>query len=172
MNILEIRNLSLEMGGSRILRNISLDLWEGHTHAIVGTNGAGKTTLVHTIMGLAGYENITGDILFQGESIINRELDERARLGITLAWQEPARFEGLKVKDYILASAKEKSMATVKEVLETVGLSPKDHMYRAVDRTLSGGERKKLELASILAMKPKLAFLNRPGVHPENIPGR
>jgi Fe-S cluster assembly ATP-binding protein len=171
MNILEIRNLSLEMGGSRILRNISLDLWEGHTHAIVGTNGAGKTTLVHTIMGLAGYENITGDILFQGESIINRELDERARLGITLAWQEPARFEGLKVKDYILASAKEKSMATVKEVLETVGLSPKDHMYRAVDRTLSGGERKKLELASILAMKPKLAFLDEPdsGIDLESI---
>lgn len=171
MNILEIRDLSLELGKTRILRNINLDLWEGHTHAIVGTNGAGKTTLVHTIMGLAGYENTTGDILFQGKSIIDKELHERARMGITLAWQEPARFEGLKVKDYILASARDKNMDTAREALDTVGLSPKDHMYRAVDKTLSGGERKKLELASILAMKPKLAFLDEPdsGIDLESI---
>lgn len=171
MNILEIDNLGLNLGGKDILSNLSLELWEGHTHAIVGTNGAGKSTLVNTIMGLSGYHDFTGDIRFRGTSLKGKELDERARLGITLAWQEPARFEGLKVSSYILAGAKEKNRETLDHALETVGLNPKEYKTRAVDKTLSGGERKKVELASILAMEPQLAFLDEPdsGIDLESI---
>jgi Fe-S cluster assembly ATP-binding protein len=171
MNILEIENLGLELGGKEILRDLSLELWEGHTHAIVGTNGAGKSSLVSTIMGLSGYEHFTGDIRFKGQSLKGMELHDRARLGITLAWQEPARFEGLKVSHYVLAGAKEKKKATLDHALETVGLNPKEYKSRSVDKTLSGGERKKVELAAILAMEPALAFLDEPdsGIDLESI---
>jgi len=171
MNILEIRNLSLELGGKQILHNLTFDLWQGHTHAIVGTNGAGKSTLVRTIMGLSGYTHYQGDILLKGVSLKDKTVDERARMGITLSWQEPARYEGLKVKDFVLAGAKEKSVDTLYSALSTVGLRPEEYAMRAVDKTLSGGERKKVELAGILAMKPDLAFMDEPdsGIDLESI---
>lgn len=170
-NILEVKNLSLEMGGKKILNKVNLDIWQGHVHAIVGINGAGKSTLANTITGLAGYEHFEGDILFKGTSLKGKGLDERARMGITLAWQEPARFEGLKVKDYILAPLKDKNPEVAAQALKTVGLNPADYLNRAVDKTLSGGERKKVELASILVMKPALAFLDEPdsGIDIESI---
>ena len=95
MGILEFDKVSLELDGHRILNNLDLDFWEGHVHAVVGPNGAGKSTLAMTIMGLAGYEHHEGDIRFKGKSIKGLTVNQRARLGITLAWQEPARFEGL-----------------------------------------------------------------------------
>lgn len=161
-SILTIENLSLTLDESRILDGLTLDLWQNHVHAIVGTNGAGKTTLVHTIMGLAGYQDFEGDIHFDGTSLKGLSLDERARLGMTLAWQEPARFEGLKIKDFIKAASVDKSREALEAALETVGLNPANYMNRAVDKTLSGGERKKVELASILVMRPKLAFMDEP----------
>jgi Fe-S cluster assembly ATP-binding protein len=171
MNILEIKNLSLKMGGKKILNELSMDIWQGHVHAIVGVNGAGKSTLANTIIGLSGYRDFVGDILFKGSSIKDKNIDERAKLGITLAWQEPARFEGLKVNDFIMASAKDKNIETVNQALTTVGLKPEVYLERAVDKTLSGGERKKIELASILVMKPELALLDEPdsGIDIESI---
>ena len=79
-SVLEIRDLSLNLGNKKILDRLNLSLWKNHVHAIVGTNGAGKSTLVSTIMGLSGYENFEGDILFEGESIKSKRLDERARM--------------------------------------------------------------------------------------------
>lgn len=171
MNILETKNLSLELGGKTILSDLNMEIWEGHVHAIVGINGAGKSTLANTIVGLSGYQDFAGDILFRGKSIKGKSIDERAGMGITLAWQEPARFEGLKVKDFILAAMKEKKLETAKQALSTVGLKPDDYLDRAVDKTLSGGERKKIELASILVMKPSLALLDEPdsGIDIESI---
>ncbi len=160
MGILQVENLTLELDGKKILDGLSMDFWEGHVHAVVGPNGAGKTTLANTIMGLSGYRDFRGDIIFEGESIAKLDIDERARLGITLGWQEPARFEGLSLRDYISASAK--NSGGIEDVLERVGLTPSTYMNRAVDSTLSGGERKKIELASILAMKPKIAILDEP----------
>ena len=148
-----------------------MDIWEGHVHAVVGVNGAGKSTLANTIIGLSGYRDFEGDILFRGQSLKGKSIDERAAMGITLAWQEPARFEGLKVKDFVLAPLKEKKIEVAKKALETVGLKPELYLDRAVDKTLSGGERKKIELASILVMKPALAFLDEPdsGIDIESI---
>ncbi len=171
MNILQVKNLSLTLNGNRILDSLNIGFWDGHVHAVVGTNGAGKSTLAYTIMGLSGYRKIEGDILFEGESILDLGVDERARKGITLAWQEPARFEGLTVKDFIRASSKNKGMESLRRVLREVGLDPDNYLNRAVDKTLSGGERKKIELASILARKPKLAILDEPdsGIDIESI---
>jgi len=161
MGILRIQNLSLTIDGKQILNDLSMDIWEGHIHAVVGPNGAGKSTLAYTIMGLPGYRDIEGDIMLDGVSIKNLGLDERARQGITLAWQEPARFEGLKVRDFIKAAAVDKSEKAVNDVIQKAGLTA-DYLNRSVDRTLSGGERKKVELASILAMKPRVVLLDEP----------
>ena len=162
MGILELQNLTLELGGRRILNGITLDIWPNRIHALIGPNGAGKSTLASTIIGLAGFRKIEGNILFQGKSITNLSVDERARLGITMAWQEPARFEGLTVRQFIRAGAKEKSSARIESALDQVGLEPSKYLSRAVDKTLSGGERKRIELASILAMEPKLVLMDEP----------
>jgi len=162
MGILELNNLKLALNGRNILNGLDMEFWEGHVHAVVGPNGAGKSTLAYTIMGLEGYRNIEGDIIFEGNSIKKMGIAERAKRGITLGWQEPARYEGLTVKQFIMASSAEKSIEAVEDALRKVGLDPEEYMSRAVDKTLSGGERKKVELASILAMKPKFVMLDEP----------
>jgi Fe-S cluster assembly ATP-binding protein len=162
MVILEVKEVSLMVNSASILNNLSLEFWTGYVQAVVGPNGAGKSTLANVIMGLPDYRDHSGDILFEGRSIKNLNVDERARLGITLGWQEPARFEGLKVSRFILAAAKNKDKNEVERVLEMVGLEPDRYRSRAVDKTLSGGERKRIELASILAMKPRLVMLDEP----------
>ncbi len=171
MGLLEVENLSLTLNGKRILDGLSIDFWEGHVHAVVGPNGAGKSTLAFTIMGLAGYRDVEGRMLFEGESLIDLDVDQRARRGITLAWQEPARFEGLSVRDFVRASARDMSEDGIREVFRQVGLDPDEYLERAVDRTLSGGERKKIELASIMAMRPRVALLDEPdsGIDIESI---
>ena len=162
MSLLEIKDLKLSLDGNGILNGMNLSIPEGHVYAVVGPNGAGKSSLSYTIMGLDGYRNIEGDIIFDGESIKNMDIDERARKGITLAWQDPARFEGLSVVKYIECGAADKSLENIKNALDHVGLSFDKYSARAVDTTLSGGERKKVELAAILAMKPRLVILDEP----------
>lgn len=162
MGLLEVKNLTLSLDGKKILDDLSIDFWEGHIHAVVGPNGAGKSTLAATIMGLSGYRNFQGEITLQGESIRNLSLDQRASKGMTMAWQEPARYEGLKVRDFLKASSPDMDDREAMSVLEQAGLEGGKYLTRAVDSTLSGGERKKVELASILAMKPRLVFLDEP----------
>jgi len=162
MGILEVQNLNLTLGGKGILNNLSIDFWEGHVHAIVGPNGAGKSTLAFTIMGLSGYRDFTGKILFRGEDISSMDIDERARRGISLGWQEPARFEGLSIRDFLSASARDKSEDSIASALSKVALDPDQYLSRAVDKTLSGGERKRVELASLLAMQPEAVLLDEP----------
>ena len=162
MSILEVKEVSLMVNSTAILNGLTMEFWEGYVHAVVGPNGAGKSTLANVIMGLPDYRRHSGDILFEGKSIKHLNVDERARLGITLGWQEPARFEGLKVSQFIQASAREKGPKEIDRVLELVGLEPVRYRNRAVDKTLSGGERKRIELASILAMKPRLVMLDEP----------
>ena len=162
MGILDIKNLSLTLGGKAILNNVNLEVWEGHIHAIVGPNGAGKSTLAYSIMGLSGYRDISGEIFFDGTRINELNIYERSKMGITLGWQEPARFEGLPVKTFLAVSAKDKSRKNIRNALERVALDPDSYLNRAVDKTLSGGERKKIELASIMLMRPKLLLLDEP----------
>ncbi len=172
MNILELRAITLAKEGKVLLDSLDMEIWEGHVHAIIGPNGAGKSTLANTIMGLSGYRDIAGDIIFDGSSIKTLGVDERARLGLTLVFQEPARFEGLGVAQFILAGAKDKSKKTLDTALQMVGLDPAKYSTRAVDKTLSGGERKRIELASIQAMKPRLVIMDEPdsGVDIDSVP--
>ncbi len=162
--MLQLSNISLVRNDKRILHDLDLAVAAGEVHAVLGLNGAGKSTLAAVIMGLGGYEPSGGRILFQGEDITPLPLDERARRGITLAWQEPARFEGLTVSEYLRVGQRKDRPVSLspQECLVKVGLPPSRYLSRAVDESLSGGERKRVELASVLAMKPALAILDEP----------
>jgi Fe-S cluster assembly ATP-binding protein len=159
MVILKVENLSLSRKGLQILKDIDLKVKRGDIHCVLGPNGAGKSSLAYVLMGLSDYKPNSGKIYFDGEEITNRPIWQRARLGLTLAWQEPARFEGLKVLDYIKIGAKQGSES---EVLQKGLLNLDEYTNRTVDKTLSGGERKRIELASVFSMKPKLAILDEP----------
>ncbi len=162
--MLQISDLNLVLGGRAILHDLNLQVREAEIHSILGANGTGKSTLAAVIMGLSGYRPTRGQILFYGQEISHLPISERARLGITLTWQEPARFEGLTTAEYLEVSRQHagSDFLSSQECLEKVGLSPARYLRRAVDTTLSGGERRRVELASVLAMKPKLAILDEP----------
>ncbi len=147
------------------MRGVNLGVADNEIHSVIGPNGAGKSTLAYLLMGLEGYEPDEGEIYFNGELITPLSITERAQRGITLGWQEPARFEGLKVRDYLLIGARKLnnvSEETLCHALEMVNLSPGMYLDREVSEALSGGERKRIELASILTMEPRLAILDEP----------
>lgn len=159
MTLLQAIDLVFERNGRKILDGLSLEVWEGEVHALLGANGTGKSTLAYLVMGCEGYAPSPGDILFRGKSLAGLAVYERARLGITMAWQEPVRFEGISVRDYI--TLKDKGIDPAAAV-RLVGLSPEKYLDRMVDRCLSGGQRKRVELASVLALGPALAVLDEP----------
>jgi Fe-S cluster assembly ATP-binding protein len=159
MALLLLRDISYHADGNRVLDGLNLAIEKQEVHALVGTNGTGKTTLACLIMGCGGYRPLSGEIVFEGRSINNLGIHERAALGITLAWQEPARFEGISVRRYLTLKNKDADPATY---LEMVGLHPAIYLDRMTDKSLSGGERKRVELASVLALNPKLAILDEP----------
>jgi Fe-S cluster assembly ATP-binding protein len=162
MEILNTDKISLILEGMQILKELSLSVEANTIHSILGSNAAGKSSLAYVLMGCGGYIPQSGKIYFMGEDISHLPLYKRAKMGLTLAWQEPARFEGLIVKDYIAAGMKNKNDKLVEEALQYVLLEPKDYLNRRVDKTLSGGERKRIELASVFAMRPKFAILDEP----------
>lgn len=159
MSILEINKITYEAGNKKILDDLSLKIETAEVHALLGTNGTGKSTLAYLIMGCEGYRPTSGEIVFDGKVINDFKIHERAQLGITMAWQEPVRFEGISAKDYLTFKNRE---ANPSLYLEMVGLHPELYLRRMVDKSLSGGERKRIELASILALNPKLAILDEP----------
>lgn len=163
MTLLEVRDLALRLNGKQVLGGVSANFKQGRVYAIVGPNGAGKSTLANVVMGLPGYTDCQGEILYRGESLKGLAVDERARKGVTLAWQEPARFEGLSVGKFVTAGAKTSNgRVLAAEALRQVGLEPARYLNRSVDKTLSGGERKRIELASILAIEPALVLMDEP----------
>jgi len=159
MSLLEIKGLTYETGNKEILDDFSLTIEASEVHALLGTNGTGKSTLAYLIVGCEGYRPTSGDIVFDGKVINDLKIHERAKLGITMAWQEPVRFEGISVEDYLTLKSND---AIPSLYLEMAGLPPGLYLHRMVDKSLSGGERKRIELASVLALKPRLAILDEP----------
>ena len=157
--LLEIRNLTFQVDRHAILDRLDLAVQPGEIHALLGANGSGKTTLAYVLMGCEGYAPSGGAILFSGVDLLPLKMHERAKLGLTLAWQEPARFEGVTVREYLTLG---KPDGDSESVLRQVGLAPGRYLNRRVDKALSGGERHRIELASVLSMKPILAILDEP----------
>lgn len=164
MKLLEIKNLSVESNedGKRILKNISFGIDEESIHILIGANGSGKSTLAYALMGLPRFKIVSGKIIFLGKNITKLSTDQRAKMGMTLAFQDPAFFEGISVENFIKAGNKKLSKKEIEKVLFLTGLEPGKFISRTVDRTLSGGERKRIELASVIALNPKLIILDEP----------
>ncbi|HOO34158.1 MAG TPA: ATP-binding cassette domain-containing protein [Thermotogota bacterium] len=164
IKILEIENLSFNVEGKKILKEISYTFEPGKLYTILGNNGAGKSTLAKLIMGLNGYyQNHSGEIYLNQEEISQLKVDERAKRGIAYTYQEPVRFKGILIRDYLKISSPERIMNETElgKVLNLVGLST-EYLSRKVDHSLSGGERKRVELASAMMMKPKIIFFDEP----------
>jgi Fe-S cluster assembly ATP-binding protein len=160
--ILRVEDLWLRRNGREILRGVNLEAHPGQVHVLLGLNGSGKSSLAYAIMGCEGYTPDAGRIVFDGRDLAGLSITERARMGITLAWQEPARFEGIPIGKYVSLGQEPPDREQVVAALEAVSLPARYYGYRAADRTLSGGERKRVELAAVYAQQPRLAILDEP----------
>ena len=162
--MLELKNISFsaqnEDGVKEILKDISLKIDDGFV-AITGPNGGGKSTLAKVIAGII--KPNSGQILLDGEDITDLSITERAKKGISFAFQQPVRFKGITVHDLIsLAAGKEISISDACEYLSSVGLCARDYINREVNASLSGGELKRIEIATVLARGTKVSLFDEP----------
>lgn len=160
--MLELENVSWTLpGGGEILKDISLTVKAGKMTVVTGPNGGGKTSLAKIISGLINPSQ--GRIIFEGEDITDLDTTMRARKGISYAFQQPVRFKGLTVRDLLeLASGGELVEDRLCELLGMVGLCAQDYIDRAFNASLSGGEMKRVEIATVLARDTKLAIFDEP----------
>lgn len=159
--MLELKNISFSADGKQILKNINLVIDDAKFVVITGPNGGGKSTLAKVIAGIITPDS--GQILLDGQDITDWSITDRARAGISFAFQQPVRFKGVTVKDLItLASGKDISTATACDYLAQVGLCAKDYIDREVNASLSGGELKRIEIATVMARKTKLTLFDEP----------
>lgn len=159
--MLELKNIKYSKSGNEIIKGIDMKFEEGNVYCIVGNNGVGKSTIGYIIMGLSDYKPTEGRIFLDGEDATNLDVTERAKKGISLLWQEPARFEGITVENYLRLN-KDIKKEEIEEALRLVNLDPSMYMRRYVDKKLSGGERKKVELASCILLRPKYVIMDEP----------
>ena len=159
--MLELKNITFEADGKTILDDISLKLTEHALTVITGPNGGGKSTLAKLIMGI---EHPTkGSIFFNGEDITDLSIDERAKRGIGYAFQQPPRFKGMSVRRLLeLAHGRPLEEENCISYLSDVGLCSKDYLDRDVDNSLSGGEVKRIEIATLLARELKMSIFDEP----------
>lgn len=160
--LLKLEDVWVQRPGAEVLRGVNLEVRHAEVHALLGLNGSGKTSLALTLMGAGGYTPRQGRIVFDDQDLTDLGVTERARRGLTLAWQAPARFEGLPTADYLALGMEDPSRERIEAALKAVALSPTAYLGRAVNSALSGGERKRIELAAVYAMRPRLAILDEP----------
>ena len=159
--MLELKDICFEKKKKKILNKINLKIDENKFVAITGPNGSGKSTLAKIIMGIEKPDS--GKIIFNGEDITNYSIDERAKRGISFAFQQPVRFKGLTVFDLIKLSSKNSmGKADACEVLSSVGLCAKEYIDREVNSSLSGGELKRIEIATVAVRNSKLTIFDEP----------
>ena len=163
--MLTLENISFDVKGEggekEIIKNLSLTIDEGKFVVITGPNGGGKSTMAKLIAGI--YKPTSGRILFNGTDITEAGITERANMGISFAFQQPVRFKGVQVLDLIRLAAKKKlSAADACQYLSEVGLCAKDYINREVNASLSEGELKRIEIATVLARNTQLSVFDEP----------
>lgn len=162
--MLELRNISFiaenDNGEKEILKNLNLKIGDGFS-VITGPNGGGKSTLAKIIAGII--KPTTGQIILDGEDITDLSITERAKKGVSFAFQQPVRFKGITVHDLIsLAAGRSVSINEACDYLSQVGLCARDYVSREVNASLSGGELKRIEIATVLARSTKLSLFDEP----------
>ena len=169
---LEIRNLHVRAGEKEILRGLDLAVDKGQIHALMGPNGSGKSTLANAIMGHPGLEVTEGQILFKGDDVTGADPDERARMGLFLAFQYPVAVPGVTVTKYLRTvlnahrEARGAEPIPLKEFRQTVEAAmkltnvPKEFSARYLNEGFSGGEKKRMEILQLALQRPELAILD------------
>lgn len=163
--MLELKDISFnvqdESKEKEIIRHLDLIIDDGKFVVVTGPNGGGKSTMAKLIAGIEAPTE--GKILLNGEDITGKSITERARLGISFAFQQPARFKGITVLDLLrIAASKQLSVSACCEFLSEVGLCARDYINREVNASLSGGELKRIEIATVLARGTQLAIFDEP----------
>lgn len=168
MHTLTIKDLVVSIEDKVILNHLNLEIKTGEIHAIMGPNGTGKSTLSKVIMGDINYQVISGDILYDGNSILHMSVDERARLGIFLGMQMPLEIEGVSNADFLRTAIHNKVgkdfklMSFIKEMNQTCDQLKmgRDMIHRSINSGFSGGERKKNEILQMYLLKPNMVLLD------------
>jgi Fe-S cluster assembly ATP-binding protein len=166
--MLKIENLHAEIDGNEILRGLDLEVGEGEIHAIMGPNGSGKSTLSNVLMGHPRYEVTGGSIIFRGQDVMELEADERARLGMFLAFQYPSEVPGVSVANFLrtaVNSVREEELSVMEmykllqEKMRVMEMDPK-FAERYLNEGFSGGEKKRNEILQMLMLEPRLAIMD------------
>jgi Fe-S cluster assembly ATP-binding protein len=172
MSELEIRNLHVRAGDKQILRGVDLSVAKGQTHALMGPNGSGKSTLANAIMGHPGLEVTDGQVIFKGEDVTEAAPDERARMGLFMAFQYPVAVPGVTVTKYLRTvlnahrDARGEEPIALKDFRQTVEAAmaltnvPREFSSRYLNEGFSGGEKKRMEILQLALQKPELAILD------------
>lgn len=173
MDMLQVKDLSVKVEGKLILKDLTFNLKEGVGHILFGPNGSGKTTLISALMGLPGYEVASGKIIFHGIDITSKNVDERAKMGIIVSFQNPPEITGVKLGDLLklclgMTTTDEFSAEELQQI-EDFRLT--SFLNRDVNLGFSGGERKRSEILQVIFLKPKLLLLDEPdsGVDVESL---
>lgn len=173
MDILEVKNLTVNIQGKTILKNLNFNLKQGESHILFGPNGSGKTTLIGALLGLPAYEIAAGKIFFMGEDITAKGTDERAKLGIVASFQSPPEIAGVKLGDLLklcLGKKPEENFSPEEQkLIEVFKLT--NFLDRDINVGFSGGERKRSEILQLIFLKGKLLLLDEPdsGVDVESL---
>lgn len=159
--MLELKNISFTRDNKKILDNINLKLDDDKFYVITGPNGSGKSSLAKILMGINRQDE--GQVLFNGKDISNMPIYERAKIGIGFAFQQPVKFKGITVYDLIKLSAeKEITKKEACDILSKVGLCAKEYVDREINSSLSGGELKRIEIATVAVRKLNLTIFDEP----------
>ena len=157
--MLELKNICFERDNRKILDKVNLKIDTDKFVVITGPNGSGKSTLAKIIMGIEKPDK--GQVILEGKDITNLSLNERAKLGIAFAFQQPIRFKGITVFDLLkLSSEKEINKAGACEILSKVGLCAKEYVDREINSSLSGGELKRIEIATVAVRNSKFTIFD------------
>ncbi len=170
MSKLEIKDLRAGINGTEIVRGLSLEVGKGEVHAIMGPNGSGKSTLAKVLAGHPDYEVLGGDVLMDGKSILEMEVDERARAGLFLAFQYPSEVPGVSIANFLRAALNARLgegeeieatefYARLYEEMDKLKM-PREFTARSVNESFSGGEKKRCEILQMAMLKPSYAVLD------------
>jgi Fe-S cluster assembly ATP-binding protein len=173
MNLLTVENLSVKVETKLILRDVTFGLKTHETHILFGPNGSGKTTLISALMGLPSYEVVSGKISFMGLDITDKSVEERAKLGMVVSFQNPPEITGVKLADLLkLCLGKSPANGFSEEELDLIeAFRLTEFLNRDINVRFSGGERKRSEILQLIFLKPKLLLLDEPdsGVDVESL---
>jgi Fe-S cluster assembly ATP-binding protein len=166
--MLKIENLHVEIDGNEIVKGLDLEVGKGEIHAIMGPNGSGKSTLANVLMGHPRYEMTEGSVTFEGEDVLELEPDERAKMGMFLAFQYPSEVPGVSVANFLrtaINSVREEELSPMEmykllqEKMAVMRMDPK-FAERYLNEGFSGGEKKRNEILQLLMLQPQLAILD------------